>query len=71
LKFSKGLFWLLHFSESKLWLLLFFVALADGAFVLSGKAMDIALSWDEVSFNIASGLLVPIDRYRAKGAWYF
>jgi hypothetical protein len=36
------------------------------AFILRDKAVDIALSWVEVSFNVASSLLVSVNCYCAE-----
>jgi hypothetical protein len=49
----------------------FLGALDNVAFVLKDKAVDVALSWDKVYFDVASSLLVTINYYCTERSWDF
>jgi hypothetical protein len=40
-------------------------------FVHRDKAADVELSWDEVSFDVAISLLVPVNCYCVERSWNF
>jgi hypothetical protein len=58
-------------SVSKPCLALLFWARAFGVFTFGGKEIYVVVSRDEVSFDVAGNLLVPINGYYALGSKIF